>query len=441
MKKILKHLVVVTGWYYPAPSPTGYCIAQIIKHLKGKFRISVICYDQTSRVNGSFKQIDGVDLYFLSNFRLRLRALSLERLALGNRSSLASCSYKCTLALSRMLRAFTSIWAWPTSESWYMNKAWDLLREIDSHNQVDVLITVSNPFEAHMCGLKFKLYRPDVTWISYSLDHFTNAHAHHRYFFSKKLKNKLNVHFERRVFETADFNFVTHELQPWYYEITKDMSHKMQAISFPLLDFPDKEAGPCVLSRYKGKINLVYAGTLYKRIRNPEYLLRLIANLNNEDIVLHLFVQGDCMEIINRYVRGSNGRIVVHGMVSKNEMQSIMQQANILVNLGNSIYEQKPSKLYEYASTGKPIVNVHYQGIEYREFFDRYKLSLNINQTAGNLHNDVINLQRFCVKNANNVLSNAEILESFEDSTPSYIAGIFEHRIKILVESQALEHA
>ena len=75
-----------------------------------------------------------------------------------------------------------------------------------------------------------------------------------------------------------------------------------------------------------------------------------------------------------------------------------MQQANILVNLGNSIYEQKPSKLYEYASTGKPIVNVHYQGIEYREFFDRYKLSLNINQTAGNLHNDVINLQRFCVK-------------------------------------------
>jgi glycosyltransferase involved in cell wall biosynthesis len=185
----------------------------------------------------------------------------------------------------------------------------------------------------------------------------------------------------------------------------------------------------------------VYAGTLYKRIRNPEYLLRLIANLNNEDIVLHLFVQGDCMEIINRYVRGSNGRIVVHGMVSKNEMQSIMQQANILVNLGNSIYEQKPSKLYEYASTGKPIVNVHYQGIEYREFFDRYKLSLNINQTAGNLHNDVINLQRFCVKNANNVLSRAEILESFEDSTPSYIAGIFEHRIKILVESQALEHA
>ena len=39
-----------------------------------------------------------------------------------------------------------------TSESWYMNKAWDLLREIDSHNQVDVLITVSNPFEAICVG-------------------------------------------------------------------------------------------------------------------------------------------------------------------------------------------------------------------------------------------------------------------------------------------------
>ena len=96
------------------------------------------------------------------------------------------------------------------------------------------------------------------------------------------------------------------------------------------------------------------------------------------------------MEIINRYVRGSNGRIVVQWNGFENEMQSIMQQANILVNLGNSIYEQKPSKLYEYASTGSNC-KCSLSGIEYREFFDRYKLSLNINQTAGNLHNDVIN--------------------------------------------------
>ena len=45
--------------------------------------------------------------------------------------------------------------------------------------------------------------------------------------------------------------------------------------------------------------------------------------------------------------------------VDNDEAESILMSADILVNIGNSVSNQIPSKLFDYISTGKPILNIY----------------------------------------------------------------------------------
>ena len=51
-------------------------------------------------------------------------------------------------------------------------------------------------------------------------------------------------------------------------------------------------------------------------------------------------------------------KIFFHGSVPRNTALQAMNDADVLVNIGNSNPYQEPSKVIEYASTGKPIINI-----------------------------------------------------------------------------------
>ncbi|GKU27231.1 hypothetical protein CFOLD11_40580 [Clostridium folliculivorans] len=422
----MKHIIVIAGWYYPEPSPTGNCIKQIINELKRDNRISVICFGESENI---LIEEDGVSIYTLSNLRLRLRRYALKELQLSY-SKYKRQYFNILYILSRVFRVFISIFAWPTSESWYISKSLKLLIKINTIDKIDTIITVSNPFEAHMCGFRYKKLKPKVNWITYSLDHFTNSESLHRYYFSRNLKFKINLHFEKRIYEYANYNFVTKELKPWVDKITNGIEQKVKAVSFPLLKIKKGQPKESYFSEYRDNINLVYAGALYKKIRNPEYLLKLICGIDDERIVLHLFSRGDCDNIINRYKSISKDKIVVHKVLPIDEIHDVMEQADILVNLGNCIYEQKPSKIYEYIATGKPIVNIHYNAIDYSDIFSNYPLSININQENICFEKDRYDLREFCNRNWKVSIDKNDIKNRFVDSTPEFISDLFKRRIE-----------
>ncbi len=65
---------------------------------------------------------------------------------------------------------------------------------------------------------------------------------------------------------------------------------------------------------------------------------------------------------LTKYVKKAGGRIIKHGLVDTNEIKTVLADADILVNVGNAVAEVKPSKTFEYISTGKPIVNFYQKG-------------------------------------------------------------------------------
>ena len=422
----MKHIVFIVGEFYPNVSANGYCVKKIIEDLKRKFKISVICYN----TDNSIPRIeeDGVDVYLLANLRNKLRnraTINMNR----TKSKVIKAVSKSILYSTRIMRAFISSYSWPTSEKWFINKAYQQLTKINEVSKIDAIITVSLPYETHICGLKFKTNNKNVKWITYTLDEFTENDALHRFEMNRSKKKEINLVSEREVYNLADFNFITEPAKEWFGSTLNVPKNKFQVISFPLmatLTPSNKE----IIQKEKNKIHILYAGTFYRKIRNPEYLLKLFTETNNNNqFVLHLFTKGDCEHIISKYQKLSNGNIRSYGVAPIEDVHRAMLQADILVNVGNTVPTQLPSKIYELISSGKPVINLFYHNLSYKDFFNHYPLVLHVNQSDTLFDENKTRFNDFCLENKDKLIAYNEVEKLYNDSTPGYIAGLFENHI------------
>ena len=120
---------------------------------------------------------------------------------------------------------------------------------------------------------------------------------------------------------------------------------------------------------------LIFAGTLYMKIRNPEFFLSVISKV--KDVSLDLFVRkGECEQIINRYAKDNIHR---EYFVDKAKYIDMLKYGyDVLVNIGNVSTLQAPSKMLELLSTGKPIINFYFTEDTQFNMIEKYPLGLNI---------------------------------------------------------------
>ena len=118
---------------------------------------------------------------------------------------------------------------------------------------------------------------------------------------------------------------------------------------------------------------LIFAGTLYMKIRNPEFFLSVISKV--KDVSLDLFVRkGECEQIINRYAKDNIHR---EYFVDKAKYIDMLKYGyDVLVNIGNVSTLQAPSKMLELLSTGKPIINFYFTEDTQFNMIEKYPLGL-----------------------------------------------------------------
>lgn len=417
----MKHLVLVVGMYYPNPSPTGQLAGRYISLLKERYRVDVVFIQQgESKTEGIW--INKERLFSLSNWRLRVEDY-FKKIKVGSYSKIIRKVAYYAVEATKAFGAIQSFLVFPNNLKWYEKKAYRKLCEIHSSDPIDVVFTVSFPFSAHLAGERFKRKYNNVYWATYTVDLFYKRHKNWKNLFISNSIQAFKT--ERAVFRGADMNFLSQEIFDNCEALYEGYEKKVCQLPY-LLWHNEVENDDNMFDNIK--INLVYAGRFFKDIRNPEYLLKTILATKDDRIILHLFSSSNCETLIDKYVEESNGKIIKHGMVSSEEIKSVLASADFLVNVGNSIPEVKPSKTFEYLATGKPIIHFYQNG--YKDILLKaYPLSIQVSFDSLP-ENSSREIEEFCLENLGKIADFNKIQEIYEYNSKEHIKGLLEQALK-----------
>lgn len=194
---------------------------------------------------------------------------------------------------------------------------------------------------------------------------------------------------------------------------------KIVDVSFPMItDFPYQSNKPC-----DDKITLLFAGSLYSDIRSPEYFLKIISKLDERFRVL--FIGHSCHTDKRIAELETKAELIARPAIPYEQILQEMANADILVNIGNSVPVHLPSKTLEYINTGKPFVNFYkFDECPTLSFTKRYPLCLNISEQNDDIDAVAEQFITFCLNSKGKQLDREFIENAFSESTPQVIANI-----------------
>jgi hypothetical protein len=172
------------------------------------------------------------------------------------------------------------------------------------------------------------------------------------------------------------------------------------------------------------RINIVYTGALYKKIRSPLQALKMFSRLIEEDkrIILHFYINGDCSPIVNNYCEKYPDNIINHGSVHTGFAKAAIISADLLLSIGNSDITQLPSKIFEYISTGNPVVHFYSnQDDPVISILSEYSNSCCIGNDESFIQQGEMKIREL-IKNHGDKIEFEEVENIYYKATPRFIA-------------------
>lgn len=388
-----ERILIISHSYSPLLNPRAFRWSAIAeKWAEQGLKVDVI----TSWLPGlkRFEILNGVEIHRVGGGiteRLRFVLRPVSRSTTGTRSKNSGESQGgilksvsgWILTIARFIN--DKIWKniyWPDYACLWIGPASSKALELCEMEKYSSVISVSDPFSSHLAGKSVKATFSDINWLVDIGDPFSFREDCPGN--NLRLYRRLNYRLESQIFRLADsISVTTDSTRRIFAELHYGSAAKIKVIP-PLMSVTGQTLfDESVLSKNQ-KIKLVYVGTLYRAIRNPEPLLKLFEKVvslpGHENIELHFFGgYDDCRDIFEQYHYLIGEKIFTHGLVRRGLVLQAMHEADILVNIGNNNSYQLPSKIVEYVAMAKPIVNLHtIENDSSKEFLADYPAVLNL---------------------------------------------------------------
>lgn len=289
---------------------------------------------------------------------------------------------------------------------------YDSLEHLNNH--YDVIISMSGRYYQSIAAAKY-CNKNRIPFIFYQVD----PCASNQYLPKKSLK--LRERIEKSLYESASCVITTDLI---FNDIKKYLPEylckKVRVLEFPLI--VDKT----VERNGNNPPICVFTGSIYAGIRDPKYTMRLFEHLvQSHNVELHFagMNKDDLPDI---------GKVICHGVLPIDEATELNEKADFLINIGNSVTNQVPSKLFDYISTGKPIINIcKNRNCPTIKYLKNYPYALTIYEEEDLFEEQEKLLSEFVVKNKGKRAVFNEIKSIYKECTPEYCVK----EIKDMLES------
>ena len=271
------------------------------------------------------------------------------------------------------------------------------------------MISFSAPFLTHVCASRL-VQGSGTPWIAVNFDPFFS----NRIFDPGRTEERKKQ--EESTLARADRVLITYPTDRDYLRAGVAFSDRITGVEMPGISPDVQEA-----TDHEG-CRCCFFGSLYREIRNPRRTAELFSAAG----------EGIEMRFVGRLVDGTEAELFPAGHTCRvtgekrgADLEEEYREADILVNIGNAVTNQMPSKIFEYISTGKPIVNIYQSGeCPTLRYLEKYPLALNIPETDLEIcpAESAERLRNFCLEKKGQRVSAEEIIRLYRENTYEALA-------------------
>lgn len=229
----------------------------------------------------------------------------------------------------------------------------------------DLVISSGLPFSTHVVGKELSAYF-DVPWIADNRDLWANT-PYRRSFFGSHF---FDLYYERRVLCDSDSLIVIGE------GMAADLGGRLPGKNVHIvMNGADCGAKECFFDDYKGRVNFLYTGTLYKGKRDLSPLMKALSNIDIKCEVNFFGAENFYVDRLAKSFQKLN--IIFNDKVGKSQIKEIQKNANFLIlALGTDVFEKNvlTGKFFEYLETGRPVIAICDEDSELGRLISKYRL-------------------------------------------------------------------
>lgn len=410
-------IVFLTSSYYPYSSAIGKCVYNLVSELKTSNEVVVI--SNMSLNKGAKTEVyDGHEIIRVRTKRMMERD---ELLSKQSSNFLSTIITKIKINSSRLGGYLKTVFSENSVEKALVKEYYNSLINIDD---IDLIVPTCYPFESIVAAQLYQeKINKKVKIIPILFDKFSDSPTLHRNELNKKIKYKRHLMLEEEMITRSDKVMYVDSWISAIKQLDGRFQEKLIHIEHPLV--VDQFSEITLKKRETSEMNIVvtYTGVLDRKVRPPSETLKIIEKIikTNKIFKFHFYALGNGVDEVKLFAREFPENIFFHGQVNSEDALSRIKHSDILLSIGNTDISLIPSKIFEYMSSGKPIVHFYHTDEDsVINILKEYELGYCLNQ---NESVDISAFINFCVSKSGYYRTFEDVSKTFYKATPSYIAG------------------